>query len=62
MSFEYLQHLIAQIGIVLFEIAGLLGIALYLAKKFVEELYDFVVLCGKCRRSVGAGESLVRTP
>ena len=54
MSFEYLQHLIAQTGIVVFEIAGLLGILVYLAKQFLQETRGLVVLWSKLRKSTFA--------
>jgi len=51
-SYEYLQHVIAQTGIVVFEIAGLLGIIIYLSKRLLREARGLIVLWGKCRRSM----------
>jgi hypothetical protein len=38
MSFEHLQLLIAQTGIVVFELAGLLGIVVFLIKRLIREI------------------------
>jgi hypothetical protein len=37
-SFEHLQLLIAQVGILAFEIAGLLGIIVFLVKRVIREI------------------------